>query len=202
MKINNKEDFGIKIPEFSPFELVLAEARYIILYDEIDSLSAREINTKLIAMSIKAPKRPIFMEINSVGGSVSDGIAIMNTIRTIPCPVITYINGEACSMAGFISVVGDKRIIAPNSYWMGHPLMDGLAGTPQTIRDRANYLTKLEEDLKRVFQEKTKLTEDEFQKMLRGELWLSASECLKMGIVDEIKQVLSPEPRKKSKKKK
>jgi ATP-dependent Clp protease protease subunit len=153
----DKDEFEIDIPQFSPFELVLAEARYIILYGEINELSAREINTKLIAMSIKNPKKPIYLEINSGGGSVTDGIAIMNTIQTIPTPVVTIINGESCSMAGLISVVGDKRVIAPNSYWMGHPMEDAVMGTAKTIKDRGVYLEKLENDLKKVFSEKTKL---------------------------------------------
>ena len=178
------DDFGIDLPPFSPFELVLAEARYIILYDEICSESAREVNTKLIAMAIKS-RKPITLEINSPGGEVAAGISIMNTLQSLPCPVVTIINGEACSMAGFISVVADKRLITPNSYWMGHALQDGVGGTPQTIKDRAVYLEKLEEDLKAVFEKKTKLNDDEFQKMLRGELWLNPKECLEKAIEGE-----------------
>ena len=188
-----KEDFGIDLPPFSPFELVLAEARLIILYGEIDEYTAREINTKLQAMSIKNPKKPIFLEINSTGGTVSDGIAIMNTIQLIPSSVCTIINGEAASMAGLISVVGDHRVIAPNSYWLGHPLTDAVMGTAQTIKDRGDYLIKLEDNLRDVFKRKTKLNEEEFQKMLRGELWLNSQECLSKGIVDEIQEI--PEPR-------
>jgi ATP-dependent Clp endopeptidase proteolytic subunit ClpP len=202
MTQNKKDDFGIELPQFSPFELILAEARYILLYEEIDEITAREINTKLIAMSIKDPRKPILLEICSGGGSVGHGIAIMNTIRTIPSSVITYINGEACSMAGIISVVGDKRIIAPNSYWMGHSMTDGLHGTPQTIKDRAKYLDGLENELRVIFQEKTKFTEDDFQKMIKGELWLSPQESLTKGVADEIKSILTPRPARKRKAKK
>jgi ATP-dependent Clp protease, protease subunit len=202
MKTNKKEDFGIELPQFSPFDLILGEARYILLYDEIDEFSAKEVNTKLIAMSIKNPRKPILLEICSGGGSVGHGITIMNTIRTIPCPVITYINGEACSMAGIISVVGDQRRIAPTSYWMGHPISDCVGGTPQTIKDRGLYLEKLETDLQAIFAEKTKLNAEEFQKMLRGELWLNAQECLDKGIVDCITSILPPEPKKRATKRK
>ena len=80
MKTNKKEDFGIELPQFSPFDLILGEARYILLYDEIDEFSAKEVNTKLIAMSIKNPRKPILLEICSGGGSVGHGITIMNTI--------------------------------------------------------------------------------------------------------------------------
>ena len=182
-----KENPGSEM--LTPFELILAEARHIILYGEIDEHSARETNTKLNAMAIKNYKKPIYLEINSPGGCVSCGIAIMNTIQSIPAPVVTLINGEACSMAGLISVVGDHRTIAQNSYWMGHPMQDMVGGTARTIKDRGIYLEKLEEDLRRIFERKTKLTNKEFDLMLRGELWLNAEECLEKGIVDEIQKI-------------
>jgi len=195
----DKEDFGVDLPPFSPFELVLAEARYIILYGEIDDVSAREINTKIISMGIKNPRKKIYLEINSPGGEVSAGVAIMNTIRMSPAPVITMINGEACSMGGIISVAADYRIITPLSYWMGHPMQDLVGGTPQTIKDRANYLEKLEDDLNTLFKEKTKLDDVDFQKMLRGELWLNPKECLEKGIVDEVRPYLAANIKPKAK---
>lgn len=185
--------------DFNPFEAILAECRHIILYGEIDNESAREINSKLYSMAYKHPKLPIHLEINSPGGSVSDGIAIMNAIQLIPSPVMTMINGEACSMAGIISVVGDYRVIAPNSYWLGHPMRDLVEGTPKTIKDRGIYLEKLEENLREVFKKKTKLSDKEFDAMLRGELWLNAEECLEKGIVDEVQKL--PERRPINKKK-
>jgi len=197
-----KEDFNA--PMISPFEMIIAEARLILLYGEIDNCSAREINTQLQGMSIKNYKKEIYLEINSPGGSVSDGIAILNTIQLIPSPVITIINGEAASMAGIISVVGDHRIITPNSYWLGHPLQDLVGGTAQTIKDRGDYLIKLENNLKETFERKTKLTNKEFEQMLRGELWLNSKECLEKGIVDEIQYYPEPRPikNKKNKRKK
>lgn len=185
----NKRGYGIDFDEhrqMSPFDVILLECRYILLYEEINNESARDVNTKLLGMSIKYPKAPIYLEINSQGGSVADGIAIMNTIQQISNPVITIINGETCSMAGFISVVGDKRFITPNSYWMGHPMEDVVGGNPRTIKDRGVYLEKLEEDLQKIFKTKTKLNDLEFAKMMHGELWLDAESALQKGIVDAI----------------
>jgi len=198
----NKEDFSIELPPFSPFELILAEARYIILYGEIDDISAREINTKIISMGIKNPRKKIYIEINSPGGEVAAGIAIMNTIRMSPATIITMINGEAASMGGIISVAADYRMITQLSYWMGHPMQDLVGGTPQTIKDRGNYLEKLETDLNTLFKEKTKLNDEDFQKMLRGELWLNPQQCFDKGIVDEIRPYLVPRIKKQGKSRK
>jgi ATP-dependent Clp protease protease subunit len=170
----------------NPFEQCLSELRYILLYDEIDARLAKDINSKLLVMSIKKPRAPIFIEINSPGGSVADGIAIINTIRSIQSPVVTIINGEAVSMAGLISIVGDERFIMRGSYWMGHPMEDGVGGNVQTIYDRAQYLKKLENQLTGIFKEKTILDDEGIQKMLRGELWLDPEEALKNKLVDRI----------------
>lgn len=170
----------------NPYEQCLSELRYILLYDEIDARLAKDINSKLLVMSIKKPRATIFIEINSPGGSVADGIAIINTIRSIQSPVVTIINGEAVSMAGLISIVGDERFIMRGSYWMGHPMEDGVGGNVQTIYDRALYLKKLENQLTSIFKEKTILDDDGIQKMLRGELWLDPEEALKNKLVDRI----------------
>lgn len=179
----------IAIPDFlggNKYDSILDEARYIHLYSPIDNELAKEINTKLMGMAIESARKPIFLEINSPGGSVADGIAIMNTILQLPAPVITIINGEAASMAGFIAVVGDKRYITPNSYFMAHIMYDEVGGNPYTIKDRGAYLIKLEDNLNAIFKEKTKLSDEEFDKMLRGELWLDADQCVEKGIVNDI----------------
>jgi len=169
------------------YEEKLSELRRILLYSAIDEKSAKEVVSKLIVMSNESRKKPIILEINSPGGNVTDGIAIMNTIQLVAnAPIVTVINGEACSMAGFISIVGDKRLITPNSHWMGHPISDTVWGSPKTIKDRGLYLERLEQNLHDIFKNKTKLTDKEFEQMLRGELWLNDEECLKKGIVDEI----------------
>lgn len=198
---NGKSCPDFEFPMPNQYENLLNEARYILLYDEINNESAREINTKLLGMAFEHCRQPIFLEINSPGGSVADGIAIMNTILHIPCPVITLINGEACSMAGIISVVGAERMITPNSYWLGHPMYDMVGGNPQTIRDRGVYLNKLEADLQAVFKSRTKLNDEEFQKMMNGELWLNPQEALDKKIVDTIlKEGMTIHKKKKGKK--
>lgn len=201
MKTNKKID-SIEQSQFSPFDAILAEARYILLYGEINEESAKDVNTKLIAMNIKNKHKPIILEINSCGGNVSDGISIMNTIQIVPSYIITLINGEAASMAGLISIVADRRFITPNSYWLGHPMFDMVAGSPQTIEDRGKYLQQLEEDLRKIFKNKTKLNDKDFQKMLKGELWLNSYECLEKGIVDKIQPFLAARPKKQKKNKK
>lgn len=168
------------------FKLYLDSKRYILLFDEISSDSSKEICSKLISFNFINNKKPIYLEINSVGGSVSDGFAIVNTIRKIQAPVITIINGEACSMAAMISIVGNKKYIYYNSYWMQHPTSDMIAEDVQKIKDRAKYLSEFEAKMEELMKQCTSLTKKDLAKIRTGELWLNAKQCLKKKIVDEI----------------
>ena len=197
--MNKKQQEEMQMP--NQFELSLDEARYILLYTEINWESAKEINTKLLGMALENKKKPIYLEINSPGGNVNDGIAIINTIQNLPCAVISVINGMAASMAGFISVVADHRIITANSYWMGHAGSDGVCGNTDTILDRGIFLKRLDDNLNKIFKERTKINDEDFAKILKGELWLDPEDCLKKGIVDEILKTPTRRITKKERKK-
>jgi ATP-dependent Clp protease protease subunit len=167
---------------------ILNKNRYILLYDVISNLSADVVCSKLRAMNILNPKKPITLEINSPGGSVSDGMSIINTIEHVQAPIITIISGEACSMAALIAICGDKRLIYTNSYWMQHSTSDIVGDYIQYIKDRTKFLCEFEHRTEKILKLKTKLTNSDIVKIRTGELWLSADQCLQKGIVDEIIQ--------------
>ena len=99
---------------------ILNKNRYILLYDEINNCSADTVCSKLKAMNYLNNKEAIYLEINSPGGFVTYGFSIIDTILSTDAPVHTIISGEACSMAAMISIVGTKRFITPNGFWMQH----------------------------------------------------------------------------------
>jgi ATP-dependent Clp protease protease subunit len=164
---------------------ILNKNRYILLYDEINNLSADIICSKLRAMDLLNHK-PIIIEINSPGGSVSDGMSIINTIEHIKSPVVTIISGQACSMAALISIVADKRYIYSNSYWMQHSTSDVVGDYIQYIKDRTKFLCELEHRTEKILKLKTKLTSNDLIHISAGELWLNAAQCFAKGVVDEI----------------
>lgn len=177
LKEHYKEDYYSKI---------LNKNRYILLYDEIDNTSADFIVCKLRAMDMLNNTKPITMEINSPGGSVANGMSIINAIENIKSPVITIITGQACSMASLISIVGDKRLIYENSYWMQHSTSDIVGDYIQYIKDRTKFLIEFENRTEKIIKKRTKLTDLDIRKIRSGELWLNAKLCLKKGIVDKI----------------
>jgi ATP-dependent Clp protease protease subunit len=170
------EDFYFKI---------LNKNRYILLYDEINNITADVVCSKLRAMDILGHKT-IYLEINSPGGSIADGMSIINTIEHINSSVYTVISGQACSMAALISICGDKRLIYANSYWMQHSTSDIVGDYINYIKDRTKFLCEFEHRTEKMLKNRTKLTTNDMMKIRTGELWLSSEQCMNKGVVDEV----------------
>ena len=165
---------------------ILNKNRYILLYDIIGPASADILVSKIKTMNMLDVKKEIIIEINSPGGDVSCGFSIINAIEQSKAPIHTIISGSCCSMAALISVTGTKRSIYYNSYWMNHPLSEGQADYLQFIKDRTRFLIHLDMVTDNILKKYTKLTRQDLRKISTGELWLSATDCLRKGIVDKI----------------
>jgi ATP-dependent Clp protease, protease subunit len=164
---------------------VLNKQRHILLYNDIDQELAENIVTKIYVMNLES-QEPIFVEINSKGGDVDSGIAIINAIKHSKAPVTTIINGTCDSMAAMISIFGHKRGIYANSTWMQHPTATMVADDVSKIQDRTQYLIKAEHEMEKMLRAKTKLNGKDLLKIRHGELWLNAKECKLKGVVDFI----------------
>lgn len=165
---------------------LLNRSRHILLYDIVNECSSDVVVTKIKAMNILDSKKSITLEINSPGGDVSCGFAIINAIEHSKAPITTIISGQACSMSALISITGDSRQIYYNSYWMNHPLSEGQADYLSFIKDRTAFLIHLDKMTEKLLTKYTKLSRKDLQKINTGELWLSAEDCLLKGIVDKI----------------
>lgn len=183
--LEDAEDSKDKYNEEFYFK-ILNKNRYILLYDVISETSADIVVSKLRAMNALDPNEPIYIEINSPGGSVPDGMSIINAIENINAPVISIISGNACSMAALISIIADERWIYANSYWMQHSSSDVVGDYINYIKDRVKFLGDLEKRTEIIFKTKTKLNSMDIHKIRNGELWLNAEQALKKAVVDKI----------------
>lgn len=180
------ENLTNKLTENINIDNFLLKERRLFIFDEITCQEAEEINKRLIYLSNIDYQTPIFIEMNSPGGDVVAGISILNTIKTIKCPVITVINGQVASIASIISIVGDYRMIMNNSQWMIHDMQISQEDYFNKIKARAacySFYSKVIED---VFRQTTKLKSSQIEYSINKELWLSPRQCLKYGIVDKI----------------
>ena len=170
--------------EFS-IDLTLLGNRQLFLYDVVDEDSAPVIIKAMYALDT-INHNPIMVYLNTPGGSCSDGLAIIDAMKTVESPIVTIISNEVCSMGGHISVAGNKRVCYPNSVWMAHDMATYMEDYSGKIRDRAKFLEKYYKILEENLRKHTKLSEKELKKARDGELWLFAEEMLEKGIVDEI----------------
>lgn len=130
------------------------------------------------------------IHINSYGGSVFAGNAIVNLIENYKkkrkCSVYTYIEGIAASMASGISTVGDKVYMADNSLYMVHKPLSFVSGNANDLEKEIEILNKVEDTLVANYMKKFNGTEEELRQMLSDETWLTAEEAQGYGFVDEI----------------
>lgn len=167
----------------------LNEARIIILDGPIDSTTASIVNAQLLYLE-SLSNDDITMYINSPGGSISDGLAIYDTMNYINCDVSTIVMGMAASMGSFLLSAGTKgkRFALPNSEIMIHqPLISGgLGGQCTDVKIHADHLVKTREKLEKIIAENTGKDIEEIHTACERDNFLSAEEALQFGIIDKI----------------
>jgi len=164
--------------------LVLLNGRQIFLYEPITHSTSSRVCKQLITLDSVSSQQPIILNINSGGGSVTDGFAIIDIMRTIKSPVVTFISGMAASMAGIIACTGYKRIMTANSFWMGHEMTCGDYDYLSKIKDRSKFYDQIWQRLVEYLKKYTKLSIKDLNSLQHGELWLGADKCKDKGIVD------------------
>lgn len=191
LKRNNEdeEDDEIKKEDKYTHEYyikLLHKNRTILLYDEINNITAEIICSQIKGMNLLDDKKPITIEINSPGGNINDGLAILDCIQASKAPIYTIVTGEAASMGGILSVAGTKRFITKNAVWMMHSSAAAIGDYIQHVQDRTTFILKLEQKMNTLLKKKTKLNMHQMRQIKNGELWLFAEEARQYGIVDKI----------------
>jgi ATP-dependent Clp endopeptidase proteolytic subunit ClpP len=159
-------------------------AAEVHLYDEI---GAYGVGAKQFAADIKpfSGKR-LHLRINSVGGSVTEGLAIANAIKRHKGGVTAHIDGLAASMASVIAVSASETIMADNGFLMIHEPWTVGMGTADDLRSEASVLDKMRKTILAAYAKKTGLPHDELESMMKAETWLTAEEARDSGFIDEI----------------
>ena len=162
--------------------------RIIFLGEEVNHQSANSIVAQLLYLESEDPKKDIYLYINSPGGSVSDGLAIYDTMKYITCDVSTICIGMAASMGAFLLSGGTKgkRLILPNAEVMIHQPSSGSQGTVSDMLIEAKHVEKMKEKLNRILAENTGKDIQEIIRCTDRDTWMSAEEAVEFGIVDRI----------------
>ena len=165
----------------------LLENRIVFINGEInDELANRVISILLYLDSIN--NNDISLYINSPGGLVTQGLAIIDTMNYIKSNVRTYCLGQAASMAAIILACGTKgkRYILTNSEVMIHQPSGGAYGKSDDVLIRSNVLSKCKDKLINILTVTTKKNKREITKYLNNDYYMGAKEAIEFGIVDKI----------------
>lgn len=130
----------------------------------------------------------INVHINSYGGEVAEGWAIYNSLINHPAKVTTIADGFACSIASVIFMAGERRIMNDASVLMIHNVLSYVCGNFNDMRKQADDLEKLNNLSKKSYLRYVNISDDELQKMMDEETFITPEECVKMGFATEIKK--------------
>lgn len=166
----------------------LLNDRIVFLGEDVNSHTANLVVAQLLYLANEDPKRDIKLYINSPGGSVYDGLAIIDTMNYIQPDVQTIGIGLQASMGAMLLACGakGKRFVLPNARIMIHQPSSGTEGkiTDQEIALKEGiYLKK---KLAEIFAERTGKDLKQVEKDMDRDNWMSAEEAKKYGIVDEV----------------
>lgn len=167
----------------------LLKDRIIFLGEEIHSMSANLVVAQLLFLEAEDPDKDIMLYINSPGGSISAGMAILDTMRYIKCDVTTICVGMAASMAAVLLAAGakGKRKCLPNSEVMIHqPLMGGLSGQATDIAIHAEHIIRTKKRLNQMLADFTGQPLARIEADVERDNYLIAEQAKEYGLVDEI----------------
>ena len=168
----------------------LLKDRIIMLTEDVNHVTASSIVAQLLFLESEDPDKEISFYINSPGGSITDGMAIVDTMRYIKCPISTICVGMAASMGAVLLACGDKgkRFATPNSEIMIHqPLISGgLSGQATEIKIHADHILRTRSRLNKLLSEQTGQDLETIENDTERDNYMLAEEALKYGLIDGI----------------
>ena len=171
----------------------LLKDRVIFLGEDVNPTSASLVIAQLLFLESEDPDKEIFLYINSPGGSITDGMGIVDTMNYIKCPVTTICVGLAASFGAVLLANGEKgkRFATPNSEILIHqPLIGGqgggISGQATEIKIHADHMIRTREKLNKLLSEKTGQPIEQIEKDTERDHYMSAQEALEYGLIDGI----------------
>ena len=166
----------------------LLNDRIIMLNDEVNSASAGVIIAQMLFLEGQDPDKDISFYINSPGGSVTDGMAIYDTMQYIKCDVSTICLGMAASMGAFLLAAGTKgkRFALPNSEIMIHQPLGQAKGQATDILIHAHHIEKIRANINRILADATGKPLEQIQLDTERDNFMTAAEAAEYGLIDKV----------------
>lgn len=158
----------------------------IYFYEEVSTESVLHLNAMLKRME-REVHCPIVIYINSPGGCVFSGLSAMDHISSLKVPVHTVADGLCCSAATFMFLAGEKRFIKTHAHVLIHQISQESEWVRfEDMKDELKNLEKLMEHVIQIYRDTTDLPESKLRRMMKRDMYLDATDCIKYKIADEL----------------
>ena len=169
----------------------LLNDRIIMLHEDVNSASASVIVAQLLYLESQDPEKDIALYINSPGGSITDGMAIYDTMQYIKCDVSTICIGMAASMGAFLLTAGapGKRFALPNSEIMIHqPLIGGggISGQCTDIKIHSDHLVRTRQKMNELMAKHSGQPLEVIERDTERDNYMTAADALAYGLIDKV----------------
>ncbi len=167
----------------------LLQENIIFLGQPIDDNVANLVIAQLLFLTAENPEKDISIYINSPGGSITAGLAILDTMRVVRPDIVTYCVGQAASMAAVLLACGakGKRYSLPHSRILIHqPSMSGLAGQATDIEIYAREILRMRDTLNKILSEATGQPLERIERDVDRDYILGPAQALEYGLIDRI----------------
>jgi ATP-dependent Clp protease, protease subunit len=167
----------------------LLRDRIVVVNGQIEDNLASLVIAQLLYLAAEDSKREVNMYINSPGGSVNAGLGIYDTMRVLPCPIVTTCVGYAASFGTILLMAGEKgkRYAMPHArIHMHQPLQGGLSGQATDIDIHAREILHLRDELFEIVEKHTGQSLERIRRDFDRDFFMSAKEAVEYGIVDEV----------------
>jgi ATP-dependent protease ClpP protease subunit len=174
------------------FRNLASEEPELFLYDEIGGWGTLAEDFIAELKAITAPK--LRVRVSSPGGSVFEGVALANALRSHPADVTIQVDGIAASIASVIAMAGDRVVMQPQAMLMVHDASGLCMGNAQDMADMAALLDKISGNIADAYSEKAGGTRDEWRQVMKAETWYTAEEAVEAGLADELLAARKQQP--------
>lgn len=166
----------------------MLDHRILFLSEEVTPASANGLVAALLLLDADDRDAQIDLYVNSPGGSVADGLAVIDAMACIAAPVSTICIGKAASMAALILAAGTpgRRLITPNAEVMIHQASAGVSGNTSDIRRFTERLVRLQDRIESLLAGWTGQTVERVREDMAVDCWMSAGEAVGYGLVDAV----------------
>lgn len=166
----------------------LLKDRIIFIGTEITDHVANVVVAQLLFLKMEDPKKDVHIYINSIGGYITSGLAIYDTMQYLGCPINTYCIGQASSFGALLLTAGTKgkRFALPNSRMMIHQPYGGIGGTSADVALQAKEILELKKLLNQIMAECTGQSVEKIALDSERDFYMSPQEAKEYGLIDEV----------------